>query len=49
MFGTDPSQDRRRVRLPRLPPVACVLLAITAGAAPWLAMVVSIVWPGVLP
>ena len=49
MTYPEPSQDSRRVRLPRLSPVAWVLLAFAAGAAPWIATAVSLISPSVLP
>ena len=49
MSYTEPSHNARRMRLPRLSPVAWVLLALAAGTTPWLAMAVSLVWPSVLP
>lgn len=40
MTHHDPSDDRPRLRLPRLPHGAWVPLAFLAGAAPWVAIAV---------
>ena len=45
MTYPDPYRDRPRLRLPRLSSGTWLAVALVAGAAPWAATMLTLLWP----